>query len=107
MAEFGLQGKPWKAEKTCRKFSPINYVTNVKTPLLIWHGENDKRVPLSQSQVFYRAVKKMGYRFMKGAGEEKDLEFVIYPGEGHGVSKREFEMDLLNRQLNWLARYLR
>jgi len=104
--EFGFMGKPWETREIYEKFSPINYVTNVKTPLLIWHGEEDMRVPISQSYIFYRALKKIGYRFMKGAGEGKDLEFVIYPGEGHGIRKQEFQVDLLNRQMDWLNKYL-
>jgi len=96
MVEFGLKGKPWETGEIYEKFSPIHYVENVKTPLLIWHGENDQRVPISQSYMFYRFMKKLG----------KNVEFVIYPGEGHGVHKQDFKIDLLNRQLDWLKKYL-
>src|SRR5207253_1400564 len=44
---FGL---PWETGELLAAHSPITYVKNVETPLLIQHGENDHRVPLSQAQ---------------------------------------------------------
>ena len=96
MAEFGFKGKPWETKKTYRKFSPIEYAKNVKTPLLIWHGDMDKRVPISQSYEFFRFMKKLG----------KEVEFVIYPGQGHGIGGSIYQIDLLNRQLEWLNKHL-
>jgi dipeptidyl aminopeptidase/acylaminoacyl peptidase len=38
----------------------MTHVEAVKTPLLIQHGENDRRVPVQQAEKFYRALRKLG-----------------------------------------------
>ncbi len=57
MAEYF--GPPWQAGASLMAHSAITYVTRVKTPLLIQHGENDRRVPISQAWEFYRALKAL------------------------------------------------
>lgn len=43
-------GFPWEDAASLIKHSAITHVRNVSTPLLIQHGENDNRVPLSEAQ---------------------------------------------------------
>ena len=59
--------------------SPLNYLTNVKTPTLIFHGEKDERVPLGQSHETYRTLKRLGVT----------TQLVIYPDQGHGLTVAE------------------
>ena len=40
--------------------SPVTYVSKDDAPFLIMHGDKDKLVPLSQSEVFTAALKKAG-----------------------------------------------
>ena len=94
--EFGFMGRPWLSKKVYEKYSPIEYVTNVKTPLLITHGEEDRRVPISQSEQYYVSLKKLGV----------DVQFVKYPREGHGIGEPAHRIDVMNRQLSWLKKYL-
>jgi dipeptidyl aminopeptidase/acylaminoacyl peptidase len=54
-------------------FSPLAYVENVKTPLLLIHCENDLRCPIEQAEQFYAHIKKNG-------GE---VEFLRIPNSSH------------------------
>ncbi|WP_146627058.1 alpha/beta hydrolase family protein, partial [Oenococcus oeni] len=50
---------------------------NVKTPLLIQHGEWDMRCPIEQSEQFYTALKQNG----------NETKFIRYPQSFHGISR--------------------
>ncbi len=75
--------------------SAISYTDKVTTPLLILHGANDERVPIGQPMEFYRALKDRG----------KTTELVFYPREGHGLSEYYHQLDRMQRQYEWMARY--
>jgi len=76
--------------------SPISFARNVKTPVLILHGENDERVPLSQAVGFHRALREFGV----------PTELVVYPREPHGIRERAHQIDLLGRVRSWYDRWL-
>jgi acetyl esterase/lipase len=54
--------------------SPVTYVSQNAAPFLIMHGDKDKSVPVSQSQLFGDALKRAGV----------DVTLKIVPGAGHG-----------------------
>ncbi len=58
--------------------SPVTYASQVKVPLLIAMGAEDKRVPAVQGEEMVEALKKAG---------KTDFEYVSYTGEGHGWRK--------------------
>ena len=89
-------GTPWDNEDIYRKHSPIRHVKNVKSPVLILHGANDVRVPPSQAVEFYTALKDLG----------KDVTFVRYPREGHGISEPLHQIDRLRRYLFFFAEHV-
>ncbi len=94
---YGFGGEPWKATATFRKYSPITYVDHVKTPIMITHGEQDRRVPIQQAEEYFRAL--------KGVGDE--VIFVRYPREGHGITEPNHQIDLVGRQLAWFEQHLK
>lgn len=57
------------------KFSPLAYVKNVTTPLLLLHSEEDLRCPIEQAEQFYTHLKLQG-------GE---VELLRIPHSSHGV----------------------
>jgi dienelactone hydrolase len=57
--------------------SPISYVQKAKTPTLIQHGENDRRVPIANA---YELRQGLEDRCVK-------VEMVVYKGFGHGITK--------------------
>ena len=83
------------AGKKFEKFSPLNYVDNVKTPVLLLHGIEDPYVPLGQYLQFYRALKDKG----------KLVQMLMFPREGHGFSETEHVKRSLNETFNWFSRY--
>ena len=76
--------------------SPIAHIHNADTPVLIGHGENDRRVDPGQAWELYRALQYAGV----------ETEFVLYPGAGHGLTTVQHQLDFLNRSLRWFDRYL-
>ncbi len=96
LMEYGFLGQPWTAAETYRKWSPMTYVERVKTPILITHGEQDKRVPIAQGEQYYRALRKRGV----------EARFLRYPREGHGIQEPNHQIDLVGRQLAWFDSHL-
>ncbi|MCP4549848.1 MAG: S9 family peptidase [bacterium] len=56
--------------------SPISHVERLRAPLLLTHGVNDWRVPISESRRFAEAAKAIG----------APVTLVEFPGQGHGIS---------------------
>ena len=72
-------GYPWdeQTKKNILRESPINYVTNIKTPYLIFHGENDMRTGVIQSQMLYKSLKVL----------DRPVEYVRHPGATHELTR--------------------
>jgi dipeptidyl aminopeptidase/acylaminoacyl peptidase len=78
------------------RVSPISFAHKVKTPVMILHGGNDARVPVSQGRYFARALRYHGCPY----------ELVVYPREPHGIQERLHQIDLLNRLRSWYQQWL-
>ena len=53
--------------------SPITFAPDVRTPVLLLHGEEDLRCPIEQSEQYFVALKRLG----------KTVEFVRLPDSNH------------------------
>jgi dipeptidyl aminopeptidase/acylaminoacyl peptidase len=73
--EFGT--RPWEDHEITRAQSPLTYVANIKTPLLLLHADTDFRATIASAEALYRAMKVLG----------KEVEFVRYPREGHELTR--------------------
>ncbi len=86
---------------TDRKFlesiSPLNFIENIKAPLLIIHGANDPRVPLSEAEQIYNKLKKSG----------KKVELLVYQDEGHGLKKLKNRLDAYPKIVDFLDSVLK
>lgn len=71
-------------------------LAEIKTPLLILHGDRDTRVPPIESAQVAETLARAGLPH----------EYVVYPGEGHGFRRREHKIDCHERMLSWFRRYL-
>jgi len=80
-------GTPWDNEEVYLRLSPIRHVKNVTAKMLIMHGAEDARVPQEQAVEFYKALVDLG----------KDVTFVRYPRQGHGIGEPRLAMDRLRR----------
>ncbi len=79
------------------RYSPISFAQEVKTPVLILHGQEDPQVPVSQAIGFHRALREQGV----------PTELVVYPREPHSISERAHQLDVLKRVRGWYDRWLR
>jgi dipeptidyl aminopeptidase/acylaminoacyl peptidase len=93
---FYSDKSPWDAQELYWDRSPMKYVKNVKTPVMIMHGQADTRVPIAQAQEFYMALKEM----------KVPVEFVVYPRENHGFTEPRHNMDRVRRYVRFFAKYL-
>jgi dipeptidyl aminopeptidase/acylaminoacyl peptidase len=63
--------------------SPINRVEDIRAPLLLIHGRNDPRVPVSEAEQIHAILREQGVR----------SELLIYEDEGHGLAKLTNRVD--------------
>ena len=80
-----------------RASSPIEFIRNAKTPMLLYVGERDVECPAPQSLEYWHALKTIG----------TPTQLVIYAGEGHHFRKLTDLEDLRRRIVGWYDRYLR
>lgn len=90
--EFG--GQPWTDPEIYERCSPLTYVRNVKTPLLIIHSEQDLRCSIEQAEQYFVTLKLMG----------KKVEMVRFPEEPHGLS-RHGRPDRRVARLDWIGKW--
>ena len=91
-----LSGSPFRDRGLYQKTAPISNISNAKTPMLIQHGSEDQRVPLSNATELYRGLKEMGVH----------VELFIYPGMAHPISKPRENHAVMYQNLNWFRHYL-
>jgi len=90
--------RPWDAFDFFAERSPIRYVEQAKTPLLIMHGKEDPRVHPTQSMELFRFLKVLN---------QTPVRLVLYPGEGHGNRKAAARYDYSLRMMRWFDTYLK
>lgn len=83
---------PWTRTAYSLERSPISFVEQSQTPLLIAGGTADTRVHPSQSLQLYRALKML----------DKTVRYVRYPGEKHGNARSATREDFARRLLRWM-----
>ncbi|KAG7243805.1 hypothetical protein INR49_008086 [Caranx melampygus] len=76
--------------------SPIKYVPQVQTPVLLTLGEDDKRVPNKQGIEYYRALK----------AKQVPVRLLWYPGNNHSLSKVDAESDGFMNIALWIIQHL-
>jgi dipeptidyl aminopeptidase/acylaminoacyl peptidase len=76
--------------------SPITHIENVRCPMLILQGENDPRVPKEESDQVVDRLRALGRR----------IDYVVYPDEGHGFTKRANAEDAYGRIVDFLTKEL-
>ncbi|HHX10967.1 MAG TPA: S9 family peptidase [Firmicutes bacterium] len=94
-----LLGNPWKDPELLWKHSPLAYVENIRTPLLIIHAEQDMRCPIEQGEQLYITLKKL----------RKKVEIVRYPDSNHELSrsgKPVLRVHRLKQILRWFDSHL-
>jgi dipeptidyl aminopeptidase/acylaminoacyl peptidase len=98
--EHDLQGTPWSNPDAYRKWAPVNYagaLGKYKTPTLVVAGEQDFRVPYTQSLEFFNTLQRQGV----------PSKLVVFPDEGHWVLKPLNSQFWYKTFLDWLGMYVK
>ncbi|MGB8192992.1 MAG: prolyl oligopeptidase family serine peptidase, partial [Chitinophagaceae bacterium] len=86
----------WEDYDTYTLQSPLRYVGNVKTPVMLQHGEADERVPFSQSKEFYLALKRRGV----------PVRLLALPRQPHGPTEPKMNLKAMQTNVEWFEKYL-
>ncbi|MDP1689411.1 MAG: S9 family peptidase [bacterium] len=92
-AEYGSLEKD---REFLKSISPINSLDKIKAPLLVIHGANDPRVPLSEAEQIETKLKEHG----------RYIELLVYQDEGHGLSKLKNRLDAYPKVVEFLEKVL-
>jgi dipeptidyl aminopeptidase/acylaminoacyl peptidase len=76
--------------------SPINFIDQIKAPLLLLAGGHDPRCPKSETQQVVDAIKKRG----------GTVDYKIYENEGHGFARVENQIDAYQRVADFLLAHV-
>lgn len=89
-------GDPDRDAELFHRISPIHRVDRIEAPLMVIHGENDPRVPFSEAEQIVEALR----------GRGREVEFMRFPDEGHGVIKLKNKLVAYPAIGEFLDRYL-
>ena len=98
--EHDLGGMPWTNPAAYQKMSPSSHAGEFgkyKTPTLVIAGEQDYRVPYTQSLEFYTALQRQAV----------PSRLVVFPDEGHWILKPQNSIVWYREVLGWLGQNLR
>ena len=97
--DWEFYGPPYFKEyrKLYEKWSPINYITNAKTPTLVVAGRIDYRVPYSQAQELFTALQTL----------RVPSKMLFFLNEGHGLHDPKNQEAYLEILLKWFDKYLK
>jgi dipeptidyl aminopeptidase/acylaminoacyl peptidase len=76
--------------------SPINFIDQIKAPLMLLAGGHDPRCPKSETQQVVDAIKKRG----------GTVDYKIYENEGHGFARVENQIDAYKRVADFLLAHV-
>ncbi len=95
--EWEFNGVPWERPELYDKWSPSNFVRNIRIPMLFVEGELDFRVPTGQVLQIFTALQRRGV----------PSKLLYFPDEGHWVLKPQNSQLWYKTVLTWLDQYLK
>jgi dipeptidyl aminopeptidase/acylaminoacyl peptidase len=91
-----LAATPWDDMAIYRKTSPMTYIRSAKVPVLIQHGDGDKRVPLPNAYELYQGL----------VDQDVKAKLVVFKGFGHGLNKPKAVRTALEQNLDWFSEHV-
>jgi dipeptidyl aminopeptidase/acylaminoacyl peptidase len=91
-----LKATPWDDPEIYAKTSPMTAIQNARTPTLIQHGENDRRVPIPNAYELRQGLEDQGV----------PVKMIVYKGAGHGLAKPKSIRAALEHNLEWFNRWI-
>jgi dipeptidyl aminopeptidase/acylaminoacyl peptidase len=93
---LAMTDHPFNNLSDCDRYSPHRLIANWTSPALIFHGEKDYRVPISQSLSLFEALLHYG----------NEAELIVFPDEGHGIGKPKNVEAWYGYTLEFLQRHI-
>lgn len=87
----------WDNWDAYKRNSPIYYIKNVQTPLLLLHNDKDGAVDYTQGIEYYNGLRRLN----------KPVTMITYKGENHGIVKEVNKKDYAVRMLEFMDYYLK
>jgi dipeptidyl aminopeptidase/acylaminoacyl peptidase len=94
--EWEFKGTPWNNRAVYRKWSPHLFVTNIKTPTLVVHGQLDYRLDVSEGMQLFTTLQRL----------KVPSKFLYFPDEGHWVLKPQNSQLWYKTVNDWVDQYL-
>ena len=89
-------GDFWEVPEAWQAHSALFNIGGAETPTLIQHGEEDRRVPVSQAYELRNALER----------QDVPVTMVVYPRQPHGIQEPKLQLDAMHRNLNWFDRWV-
>ena len=89
-------GDPERDAGLLRRISPIHNVDRITTPLIVVHGANDPRVPISETEQIVDALR----------ARQRTMEYIRFENEGHGIVKRHNRIRTYTTIADFLDRHI-
>lgn len=96
--QFRMGVPPWENMEIYMRNSPLNYIQNLNTPMLMFTGSNDGTVDWHQAIHFYNYARRAG---------KKDVVMLVYPGQNHSPGTKSSKIDYHIRILQWFGHWLK
>lgn len=80
-----------------RNVSPIHMAHRIVTPLMVIHGANDPRVPVSEAEQIVSNLENRGVY----------VKYLCYADEGHGIMKLDNKLDCYPQVVEFLKQHMR
>ena len=87
---------PWNDWSLYDAHSPLRFVQNVKTPVMLQHGEADQRVPFSNSVMFYNALRRRNV----------PVSLLVFPRQPHGLQEPRMVLKAMQSNVEWFEKYI-
>lgn len=92
-----FKSDPWNNWSMYSEHSPLRYVQNVQTPVMLQHGEADQRVPLGNSIMFYNALRRRNI----------PVKLLVLPRQPHGPSEPRMVLKTMQTNVEWFESLLK
>jgi dipeptidyl aminopeptidase/acylaminoacyl peptidase len=91
-----LKATPWADPEAYRRASPITYINRAKTPMLIQHGDEDKRVPIPNAYELRQALED----------RHVPVRMIVYKGFGHAIDRPKQQRAVMEHNLEWFREWI-
>ncbi len=91
-----MKNDPWNDWSVYDAHSPLRFVQNVSTPVMLQHGDADVRVPISNAYMFYNALKRRNI----------PVRMLVLPRQPHGPTEPRMVLKTMQSNMEWFQKYI-